>query len=97
MNVPFNVVLIVYLFFLQLLQLVFRTVGYSGADIRNLVNEAAIMSVSSFLYFYPKKCTCLFFKYIYMCVCVRARTRVCARAHVCVCLGFNELHDLRVA
>ncbi|KAH0454294.1 hypothetical protein IEQ34_016218 [Dendrobium chrysotoxum] len=26
-------------------QLVFRTVGYSGADIRNLVNEAAIMSV----------------------------------------------------
>ncbi|THG11505.1 hypothetical protein TEA_013002 [Camellia sinensis var. sinensis] len=25
--------------------LVFRTVGYSGADIRNLVNEAAIMSV----------------------------------------------------
>jgi len=28
-------------------QLVFRTVGYSGADIRNLVNEAAIMSVSS--------------------------------------------------
>lgn len=29
------------------LQLVFRTVGYSGADIRNLVNEAAIMSVCS--------------------------------------------------
>lgn len=27
-------------------QLVFRTVGFSGADIRNLVNEAAIMSVS---------------------------------------------------
>ncbi|XP_020084791.1 ATP-dependent zinc metalloprotease FTSH 12, chloroplastic-like isoform X3 [Ananas comosus] len=26
-------------------KLVFRTVGYSGADIRNLVNEAAIMSV----------------------------------------------------
>ncbi|XAR57608.1 hypothetical protein NMG60_11025806 [Bertholletia excelsa] len=26
-------------------QLVFRTVGYSGADIRNLVNEAGIMSV----------------------------------------------------
>ncbi|XVF78012.1 hypothetical protein PTKIN_Ptkin14bG0093900 [Pterospermum kingtungense] len=26
-------------------QLVFRTVGFSGADIRNLVNEAAIMSV----------------------------------------------------
>ncbi|KAJ6808722.1 ATP-dependent zinc metalloprotease FTSH 12, chloroplastic [Iris pallida] len=26
-------------------ELVFRTVGYSGADIRNLVNEAAIMSV----------------------------------------------------
>ncbi|XP_047334391.1 ATP-dependent zinc metalloprotease FTSH 12, chloroplastic-like [Impatiens glandulifera] len=26
-------------------QFVFRTVGYSGADIRNLVNEAAIMSV----------------------------------------------------
>ena len=29
-----------------LVQLVFRTVGYSGADIRNLVNEAGIMSVS---------------------------------------------------
>ena len=87
MNVPFNVVLIVYLFFLQLLQLVFRTVGYSGADIRNLVNEAAIMSVSSFLYFYPKKCTCLFFLiYIYMCVCVcvRAHACVCVRARVCV-------------
>lgn len=28
------------------MQLVFRTVGYSGADIRNLVNEAGIMSVS---------------------------------------------------
>ncbi|KAM1234753.1 hypothetical protein FF1_004282 [Malus domestica] len=27
------------------LQLVFRTVGFSGADIPNLVNEAAIMSV----------------------------------------------------
>ena len=27
-------------------QLVYRTVGFSGADIRNLVNEAAIMSVS---------------------------------------------------
>ncbi|KAG0496155.1 hypothetical protein HPP92_000846 [Vanilla planifolia] len=27
------------------MKLVFRTVGYSGADIRNLVNEAAIMSV----------------------------------------------------
>lgn len=24
----------------------FRTVGYSGADIRNLVNEAGIMAVS---------------------------------------------------
>lgn len=34
------------------LQVVFRTVGYSGADIRNLVNEAGIMSVSS-LCFYP--------------------------------------------
>ncbi|KAJ8435305.1 hypothetical protein Cgig2_026397 [Carnegiea gigantea] len=28
-----------------ILQLVFRTVGYSGADIRSLVNEAGIMSV----------------------------------------------------
>jgi len=28
-------------------QLVFRTVGFSGADIRNLVNEAAIMSVGT--------------------------------------------------
>lgn len=28
-------------------QLVFRTVGFSGADIRNLVNESAIMSVST--------------------------------------------------
>ncbi|RYQ99760.1 hypothetical protein Ahy_B07g087759 [Arachis hypogaea] len=26
-------------------KLVFRTVGFSGADIRNLVNEAAIMMV----------------------------------------------------
>ncbi|PNY14546.1 ATP-dependent zinc metalloprotease ftsh chloroplastic-like [Trifolium pratense] len=26
-------------------KLVFRTVGFSGADVRNLVNEAAIMSV----------------------------------------------------
>ena len=84
MNVPFNVVLIVYLFFLQLLQLVFRTVGYSGADIRNLVNEGAIMSVSSFLYFYPKKCTCLFFSYIYVCVCVCVHACVCVRARVCV-------------
>lgn len=32
------------LFYIE--QLVFRTVGYSGADIRNLVNEATIMSVS---------------------------------------------------
>lgn len=31
------------------LQLVFRTVGFSGADIRNLVNESAIMSVSFLL------------------------------------------------
>ncbi|TYK08587.1 ATP-dependent zinc metalloprotease FTSH 12 [Cucumis melo var. makuwa] len=30
---------------LDLYDLVFRTVGFSGADIRNLVNEAAIMSV----------------------------------------------------
>lgn len=30
----------------SILQVVFRTVGFSGADIRNLVNEAAIMSVS---------------------------------------------------
>ncbi|KAJ6901310.1 hypothetical protein NC651_019158 [Populus alba x Populus x berolinensis] len=28
------------------LQLVFRAVGFHGADIRNLVNEAAIMSVT---------------------------------------------------
>ena len=32
--------------FLWTPQLVFCTVGFSGADIRNLVNEAAIMSVS---------------------------------------------------
>ncbi|KAL3345395.1 hypothetical protein AABB24_024391 [Solanum stoloniferum] len=32
-------------------KLVFRTVGYSGADIRNLVNEAGIMSVSLFFVF----------------------------------------------
>ncbi|KAL8211227.1 hypothetical protein R6Q57_005664 [Mikania cordata] len=31
-------------------QLVFRTVGYSGADIRNLVNEAGIMALSLFFY-----------------------------------------------
>lgn len=34
---------------LPLYQLVFRTVGYSGADVRNLVNEAAIMAVSFYL------------------------------------------------
>ncbi|KAH6787857.1 FTSH protease 12 [Perilla frutescens var. hirtella] len=35
-------------------KVVFRTVGYSGADIRNLVNEAGIMSVSLFLMiFFP--------------------------------------------
>lgn len=34
-------------------KLVFRTVGYSGADIRNLVNEAAIMSVRKA---HPKIC-----------------------------------------
>ncbi|RVW25613.1 ATP-dependent zinc metalloprotease FTSH 12, chloroplastic [Vitis vinifera] len=32
-------------FFIPGFKLVFRTVGYSGADIRNLVNEGAIMSV----------------------------------------------------
>lgn len=37
------------MFFFSSLQVVFRTVGYSGADIRNLVNEAGIMSVSLFL------------------------------------------------
>lgn len=39
------------LFSFAVLQLVFRTVGYSGADIRNLVNEAGIMSVSLFFVF----------------------------------------------
>jgi ATP-dependent 26S proteasome regulatory subunit len=28
------------------IQLVFRTIGYSGADIRNIINEAGIMAVS---------------------------------------------------
>jgi cell division protease FtsH len=27
-------------------KLVFRTIGYSGADIRNIINEAGIMAVS---------------------------------------------------
>lgn len=29
-------------------QVVYRTLGYSGADIRNLINEAGIMAVSLF-------------------------------------------------
>ncbi|XLU22720.1 hypothetical protein S245_058786, partial [Arachis hypogaea] len=38
-------------------KLVFRTVGFSGADIRNLVNEAAIMMVVAGLVSIANGCT----------------------------------------
>ncbi|KAJ6987508.1 hypothetical protein NC653_020684 [Populus alba x Populus x berolinensis] len=37
------------------LQLVFRAVGFHGADIRNLVNEAAIKSETAISVFYSRE------------------------------------------
>lgn len=64
-----------YSYFL-ILQLVFRTVGYSGADMRNLVNEAGIMSVSRLL-----KILSMCVSYLLFCALSRAASISCTINH----------------